>query len=154
MEDQHHLSLGQLVTILGGVSLGTAGISTFLLSPQIRGILDRRKREGAIRLTELYEDNDGVTTEEYEKEYVVRPQKTIALLAAAAGTGLSYAASVRSMINEDFSFIIGWWVYTAAWVFFFLGGGFLLKKRYSANPCIHRLSFYSQPYISNSRNHI
>ncbi|KAF3185496.1 hypothetical protein TWF225_005271 [Orbilia oligospora] len=124
MEDyasqKHHLTLGQLVTILASISLFAPAVSTFFLAPNVRGALDKRKREGSIRLTDLYEDEDGVVTEDSERQYSVRLQKSVVLLAAAAGTGCSYAASLRSMMHNDFSFIIGWWGYTAAWTLILL----------------------------------
>ncbi|KAK6349334.1 hypothetical protein TWF730_010082 [Orbilia blumenaviensis] len=116
----HHLTLGQLITILGSISLLSPTISTIFLAPNVRGALDKRKREGSIRLTDLYEDDDGAVTEETEREYSVRTQKSLVLLAAAVGTGCSYAASLRSMMHEEYSFIIGWWVYTAAWTLMLL----------------------------------
>ncbi|KAK6527245.1 hypothetical protein TWF281_010433 [Arthrobotrys megalospora] len=119
-DSQHHLTLGQLITILGSISLFAPTVSTFFLAPSVRGALDKRKREGPIRLTELYEDEDGAITESSEKEYSVRLQKSLVLLAAAAGTACSYAASLRSMMHDDYSFIIGWWVYTAAWTLMLL----------------------------------
>ncbi|KAK6512549.1 hypothetical protein TWF481_001434 [Arthrobotrys musiformis] len=112
---KHHLTLGQLVTTLASLALLAPAVSTFFIAPKVRGALDKRKREGSIRLTDLYEDEDGVVTEESEGQYSVRLQKSLVLLAAAAGTGCSYAASLRSMMHNDFSFIIGWWVYTGAW---------------------------------------
>ncbi|RVD86189.1 uncharacterized protein DFL_004478 [Arthrobotrys flagrans] len=117
---KHHLTLGQLVTILASISLLAPAVSTFFLAPNVRGALDKRKRGVFIRLTDSYEDEDGVVTENSEKEYSVRLQKAVVLLAAAAGTGCSYAASLRSMMHEDFSFIIGWWGYTAAWTLILL----------------------------------
>ncbi|EPS42193.1 hypothetical protein H072_3924 [Dactylellina haptotyla CBS 200.50] len=126
---QHHLTLGELVTILGAISFLPTIISAFLLAPKAYGVLDKRKREGAIRLTELYEDEDGAATEETEKEYSVRLQKIIVFLAAAAGTGCSYSSSLRSMMHEDFSFIIGWWVYTAAWTLMLLQSIYLQFER-------------------------
>ncbi|KAK6333028.1 hypothetical protein TWF718_010852 [Orbilia javanica] len=117
---KHHLTLGQLVTILASISFFAPAVSTFFLAPNVRGALDKRKREGSIRLTDLYEDEDGAVTEESEKDYSVRLQKALVLLAAAAGTGCSYAASLRSMIHQDFSFIIGWWGYTATWTLILL----------------------------------
>ncbi|KAF3938774.1 hypothetical protein ABW19_dt0201520 [Dactylella cylindrospora] len=116
----HHLTLGELVTILAGISLLPAVVSSVLLFPKFHGVLDKRKREGAIRLKELYSDCDGTATEESEKEYSVRIQKSISIIAAAAGMGCSYASSLRSMMNEDYSFIIGWWLYTGAWTLIFI----------------------------------
>ncbi|KAK6538574.1 hypothetical protein TWF694_010153 [Orbilia ellipsospora] len=134
MDSQHYLTLGQLVTILGGTSLLPAVISTVLLAPKVIGVLDKRKREGAIRLTEFYEDEDGTATEETEKAYSVRTQKWLVLLAAAAGTGCSYSSSLRSMIDDDFSFIIGWWVYTGAWTLMLLQSiYFQFERDYLAN---------------------
>ncbi|KAJ6256886.1 hypothetical protein Dda_8756 [Drechslerella dactyloides] len=120
MDPQHHLTLGQLVTILAGISLLPAAVSTVLLAPKAHGALDRRKREGPIRLAEVYEDDDGAVTEESEKQYSVYRQKLVALIAAGAGVGCSYASSVRSMVHEDYSFIIGWWTYTGTWSLLFL----------------------------------
>lgn len=111
-----HLTLGQLITILASTSLAPAVASTVLLAPKIRSVLDKRKRAGPIHLKELYEDEDGVATELTESEYTVHIQKVVAIIAAIAGTACSYSSSVRSLVNEDYSFIIGWWVYTAAWV--------------------------------------
>ncbi|KAF3909237.1 hypothetical protein ABW20_dc0104339 [Dactylellina cionopaga] len=119
-DSQHHLTLGQLVTILASVALLPAVASTVVLAPRARVVLDKRKREGSIRLTELFEDVDGATTEESEKNYSVRLQKSLVLAAAAAGTGCSYASSLRSMMHDEYSFIIGWWVYTGAWTLMFL----------------------------------
>ncbi|KAK6347368.1 hypothetical protein TWF696_007434 [Orbilia brochopaga] len=120
MDYKHHLTLGQLVTTLAGISLLPAFVATVLLAPKAHGALHRRKREGSIRLAETYEDQDGAVTQESEAQYSVYKQKLLALAAAAAGVGCSYASSVRSMVHEDYSFIIGWWTYTGTWSLIFL----------------------------------
>lgn len=142
------LSLGKLVTALAATSLGSSAVTLFLTAPKLRGILDKRKREGVIRLTDLYEDQDGVSNEELEKAYRVWPQKSITLFCAIAGTALSLASAVRTLIPDvDYTFLIGYWLFAGSWV---CQKWCLLDLIIINANKRHRFSSYYNPYTSSS----
>lgn len=68
--------------------------------------------------SELYEDEDGVATEESQKAYSVRIQNILATAIAVAGLGVSLAGAIRATLAG--TNVITWWFHFAIWVSFSL----------------------------------
>lgn len=102
---------------LGAAALGLA-LTAVLTVPAGKAILGRFVNKGYRRLaSELYEDEDGVATEESVAAFSDRWQKYLIILLSIAGFALSVA---RALLNPDVypdqQHFVQLWLLVASWV--------------------------------------
>ena len=64
----------------------------------------------------LYEDEDGVATEESQRAYSVKVQNVLASTIAIVGFGVSLAGTIRATVAG--SNVISWWLHCSLWVLY------------------------------------
>src|SRR5436189_4793715 len=78
--------------------------------------LVRRKYGELSALVHLYEDRDGVATEETEKKFSDKVQKVVIAAFSVAGFFVSVALSVSATLKPDLSPVLDQWIQAGVWV--------------------------------------
>ena len=101
------------------------GLITLLLiflvsTPTFLGVYKRAivelRRPASDETSKLYEDEDGIATEETQKEYSAAVPKSIALLCSLLGLSASTGIAVYSTVHPTLDLYVEHWLGFATWV--------------------------------------